>query len=219
MRALFALLLAAVGVLLFTSLSRAAGCDLTWTGLGGTTSSPVSGLWATGSNWSGGGGNPPSATQNACLPASGSSYTVTLNGAGTANSVTVNAGATLAVAISGGNGATLTLSSNGSSTNGGTIDLTDADSSGSSSTPARIELDSGASLTNDGTIVSNGTGGSRFIDGQSAARKLTNATSGTIIVDEDLQIDSSQGGLFTTSPIFRTTKWLGVLAVARARVV
>ena len=191
-------------VALIGSSQAAGGCDLTWTGPTGTTSSPVSGAWATGANWNTGSGpsaSPPSGTQNACLP-SGSTYTVTLNGSQTANSVAVASGATLAVGITGGNGAQLTLSANGTSTNDGTIDLTDTDATGTGTPAARVLIGSGATLTNnaDGTIVSNRGAaglGARFIDGQNTASALIN--DGTMTVGQDLQIDSGQSGTFTTS--------------------
>lgn len=177
-------------VLIWTAASRAATCDVSW------NSTAVSGSWNTASDWST--GSVPTSSQNVCLPSG--SYTVTLNGSGVANSVTIDSGVTLAVAISSSNGATLTLSANGSSTNGGTIDLTDTDTSGSGSPEARILLDSGATLTNTGTIVSDAGAaglGTRVIDGQSVSSGLVN--NGTMTIAQDLQIDSGQSGTFTTS--------------------
>jgi Calx-beta domain len=189
---------AAVGLLLLVwplvMISRAASCDESW-------ASATSGSWDDASNWSP--MDVPTSTQNVCITATGT-YTVTLTGAQVAKSLSVGSGATLAVTISDSNSASLTLSANGSSTNSGTISLTDTDATGSGSPVAEIDLSSDATLTNDGTIISTAGAaglGTRVIDGQGSTSTLDNASSGTITVNQDLQIDATQPaeGLFETS--------------------
>lgn len=178
---------------MLATLSRAAACDETW------ASTSTSGAWGTAGNWTP--ASVPTGLQNVCLPAG--SYTVTVTGSQVANSITVGSGVTLAVAINSGNGAALTLSNNGTSSNDGTIELT-SDGSGSASTPARVELDTGATLTNNagGSIVSNASSGSAFIDAEGPSGGVAGGAmvnNGTMTIDQNLQIDSGQGGTFTTS--------------------
>ena len=170
------------------SLSFAQGCDETWNG--GTSTD-----WNTAANWTP--ASVPIATQNVCIPAG--SFTVALTGSGNAASLTIGAGATVMVTATQNSGAVVTLNAN--STNSGTLELTDSATT-TSSQEARVLIDTGATLTNDGTILSDpgpDGQGTRVIDGQSSSGVLSNASDGTITVNQDLQIDSGQSGLFSTS--------------------
>lgn len=195
--ALAALIAAAAAAAVMASVSLAATCDETWTGPGGTTGSPVSGSYGTSTNWSP--ASVPSGSQNVCLGAG--SYTVTVTGSQSAGTITVGAGVTLAIAIQSGNGAVLGLDSAATSTNSGTIELTDSDSTGTGSPVSRLLIGTGATLTNDGTIVSDpGPAGLgiRSIMGQSQSSTLDNASGGTMTINQDLLIDDNQAGLFAT---------------------
>lgn len=194
---LVALLAAGACAGIMAAVSQAATCDETWTGPGGTTSSPISGSWGTSTNWSP--ASVPSGTQNVCLNAG--SYTVTVTGSQSAGTLAVGSGATVAITITGGNGAVLNLGS-GTSTNSGTIELTDSDSSGTGSPISRLLIGTGSTLTNDGTILSDpGPAGLgiRSIMGQSQTSTLNNASGGTMTINQDLLIDDNQAGLFETS--------------------
>ncbi len=186
--ALIALLLAGSALLVLASLARAAGCDETWNG---SSSSD----WNTAANWTP--ASVPARTQNVCIPAG--SFTVTLTGSGSAVSLTVGTGDTLAVTATQAAGAQLTL--NADSTNSGTLELTDSATTASNQ-QARVLIDTGATLTNQGTIHSDpgpDTQGTRVIDGQSSSGVLDNAAGGAITVNQDLQIDAGRNGLFKTS--------------------
>ena len=145
----------------------------------------------------------PTSTQNVCITASGT-YTVTLTGPVTVASLTLGGGSngqTLAISTSHTTGASITL--NGDSTNSATLEETDSDSAGAGSAEAQILIGNGATLTNSGTRMISDPGaagqGTRAIDGHNSASTLVNASSGTITVNQDLEIDSTQNGLFTTS--------------------
>jgi hypothetical protein len=91
---------------------------------------------------------------------------------------------------------------NANTTNNGTIDLTDSDASGTNTNADTIQINTGDTLTNGGTILSDPGpmgAGQRVINGQSPTGVLDNASGGTITVNQDLQIDAGQSGLFETS--------------------
>ena len=175
--------------------SRAAGCDVSWIPADGD------GAWSDGGDW---GGSVPTSGQSACLPASGTPYTVTLTSSQAVASITIGAGATLVLQATNSASAVLTLA--GSSDNSGTIDLTDTDSTGSGN-EARVIVSAGT-LTNDGTIVSDaGVAGlgTRMIDGD-----LTNASDGAIVVSQNLQLDLNQAGTFSSAGALTVNAGAGV---------
>jgi RHS repeat-associated protein len=176
----------ACGLLLSAS-AQGTTCD-TW-------SAGTSADWSTAGDWSSG---LPGSSDDVCFPAG--SYTVTVTGESEqAASVTVGAGVTLEVVATQGGGSTLTLNS-GTSTNSGELELSDSATS-SSNQQALLQLDSGANLTNDGSIVSDpGAGGfgTRVINSQDSTSTILNSSTGTITVNYDLQIDNNQQGVFTT---------------------
>lgn len=170
------------------SLVRAQGCDETWNGSSSTD-------WNTAANWTP--GSVPTGSQNVCIPAG--SFTVALTGSGNAGSLTIGTGDTVAVTATQSSGGTLTLNAN--STNSGTLELTDSATTASSQ-EARILIGDGATLTNSGAIVSDPGAagqGTRVIDGQNSDSTLDNAAGATITVNQDLQVDTGQAGLFETS--------------------
>jgi hypothetical protein len=172
-------------------LSRAASCDTSWI-------SAVSGSWTDATKWDHG---VPTGTENACITATGAGYTVTVTASQVANTITVGSGATLAITADQNNGAALTLSASGSSTNSGTIELTDTAATASNQ-EALLQIGTGATLTNNGTILSDPGpvgAGTRVINGQAASSALVNGAAGTVTINQDLQVDAGQSGTFTTS--------------------
>ena len=114
----------------------------------------ASGSWNTPADWST--GVVPASTDNVCLPALASSYTVTLNTSVSVNSITIGAtsGATnqtLSVASVPGNNPTLTLATASTVDQTGALDL---DSAGGGTT----ELAGAGTVTNAGSLVAEGTG-------------------------------------------------------------
>jgi hypothetical protein len=184
---------AALAAMAFAAQSRAAACDVSW-------ASAVSGNWTDATKWST--GIVPTSTQNVCITVSGT-YTVKLTGPVTVASLTLGGGSngqTLAVSTSHALGATLSL--NGSSSNSGTLELTDSDPATSGAAVAEVLIGDGATLTNSGTILSDpgpAGQGTRVIDGHNSASTLVNAAGGTITVNQDLQINDGQAGVFTTN--------------------
>ncbi len=83
-------------------------CDVSWKTPG------TSGNWNTATNWAG--DQLPTATDNACLPTSGTAYTVAIENTASADEVVVNTGATLQVKATGG---VATLTTGGSLFNNG----------------------------------------------------------------------------------------------------
>lgn len=120
--------------------ARATTCD-TWTA--GTT-----GSWTTAGDWSDG---VPSSTDDACLPASTTAYTVTLTSSQAVGTITTGSGATLVLQANSTNDAAV-LTVNGDSDNAGEIDLIDTDTTGNGN-GVGLDVASGT-LTNDGTIAS-----------------------------------------------------------------
>jgi fibronectin-binding autotransporter adhesin len=86
-------------------------CDVSWKNPG------TSGQWTTDTNWNT--NTLPDSTDNVCLPTSGTAYTVSVEGAGSANNLQVDSGATLQVKGTGGT-ATVTTAAD-LINNGGTV--------------------------------------------------------------------------------------------------
>jgi hypothetical protein len=124
---------------------QAVACDTSW------TNTTVSGNWTDSAKWDNG---IPDSTKNTCIPAG--SYTVTIPGVSVAaKTLTVGTGATLALEdlnCNGGGDAVLTMS--GDLTNAGTVGL--RNSTDGCGGEIHLTIPSGSSLTNDGTIDTNG---------------------------------------------------------------
>src|SRR6202022_1379107 len=103
--------------------------------------------WAVAANWSGG---VPTSNSIACLAAG--SYTVTIAGESeVAGTLTVGAGVTLSLQITGCGAASAVLTLSGNVTNAGEIDL--ANNGGACGGTDQIIIPPGSSLTNTGTIA------------------------------------------------------------------
>ena len=125
-----------------TTHALAAACDTSWNGANAD--------WLTGGDWSSG---VPGAASNACLPAG--AYTVTITGESVqAGTLTIGAGATVNMQITGCGPASAILTMHGDLTNAGTIDMSNlGDACGGTD---QIIVPPGSTLINTGTVATLG---------------------------------------------------------------
>ena len=162
-------------------------CEVSWKTPG------TNGNWNTATNWAG--DQLPTATDNACLPTSGTAYTVAVENTAVADGVIVNPGATLQVKAT---GSVATLATTGSFFNAGNVVI------GQAALHSVATISVGGTFYNDGNfstanifnhldanIVNAATGtftvapGSNLTNGKSNA---TFANSGTMTVDGQFDI-------------------------------
>ena len=120
---------------------------------------------------------------------SGGNESVELEGSTTLNNLSsgIPTGYTVIVDSSNTLGESTVLTANGSFSNDGTIDLTDSSTSSGSASTAELDVASGT-FTNDGTINSQaGAGGYGYRDIEG---NITNASNGTINVDQNVEFDT-----------------------------
>jgi len=115
-------------------------CDISWKNPG------TSGSWTNNVNWNG--DTLPTSADNVCLPASGTAYTVSVEGSGDAKALVVNSGATLQVK---GTGGVATLTTAGDLVNSGTVFI------GQASVHNVATIVVGGTFLNGGTFITGNT--------------------------------------------------------------
>ena len=173
-------LLVSGGIVLTGGVARAVACNTTWANPG------AGGAWETPGDWTN--GVPTSATV-ACIPASGTPYTVYVFGGGNAAAgMTVGSGATLQIQAEDEDGAaSLTIGTVGAA-NSGDVQLAQV---GSVPNDATLTMLTGATFTNSGTLESLPGLGNRFLNG-------TFTNTGTVAAEKDTVLT---GSLNNTGPI------------------